>query len=84
MKKQYLKYSALAAYIGITPFSTTIADEATSFSEILTKRNTKFNLRYRYEFVDDNKSPKDADASLTNGNSEPTWKYRHHDYPRCR
>ncbi|MBQ0712338.1 MAG: porin [Porticoccus sp.] len=71
MKRRYLKYSALAACIGISPITTVMADEATSFSEILTKSATKFNLRYRYEYVDDNSSAKDANASTLK--SRITW-----------
>ena len=71
MKRQTLKYSALAACIGLSPFSALIADEATSFSEILTKSDTKFNFRYRYEYVDDDKSPKEANASTLK--SRITW-----------
>lgn len=71
MKRQYLKYSALAACIGISPFTTVMADEATTFSEVLAKSDTKFTMRYRYEFVDDNASAKDADASTLR--SRITW-----------
>ena len=63
MKKQYLKYSALAACIGITPLSTVMADEATSFSEMFTKGDAKFNFRYRYEYVDEDNPKETAKAS---------------------
>ncbi len=71
MKRQTLKYSALAAAIGLTPFASAIGEEATSFSEILTKGDTTFSFRYRYEYVDDNSSAKDADASTLK--SRVTW-----------
>ncbi|MDX2464539.1 MAG: porin [Porticoccus sp.] len=71
MKQQTLKYSALAALISIHPFIAATAEEATSFSDILTKSETKFSFRYRYEYVDDNSSAKDANASTLK--SRITW-----------
>lgn len=71
MKRQSLKYSALAVAMSLTPFASAIGEEATSFSEILTKGDTTFSFRYRYEYVDDNSSAKDADASTLK--SRVTW-----------
>jgi hypothetical protein len=71
MKQQTLKYSVLVAFISMHPFIATTAEEASSFSEILTKSETKFNFRYRYEYVDDNAASKDANASTLK--SRITW-----------
>ena len=57
--------------MSLTPFASAIGEEATSFSEILTKGDTTFSFRYRYEYVDDNSSAKDADASTLK--SRVTW-----------
>lgn len=71
MKRHTLKYSALTAFISMHPFFMATAEEATSLSEVFTKGDTKFNFRYRYEYVDDNVSEKDANASTLK--SRVTW-----------
>ncbi len=62
MKQQFLKYSALAVLLG-APFVAATAEEATSFSEVFTKGDIKFNFRYRYEYVDQDNPLEIAKAS---------------------
>ncbi|TNE81900.1 MAG: hypothetical protein EP334_02045, partial [Gammaproteobacteria bacterium] len=71
MKQQFLKYSALAVLLGAHPFVAASAEEATSFSEIFTKSDTKFNFRYRYEYVDEDNGKEHAKASTLK--SRVTW-----------
>lgn len=65
MKQQFLKYSALAVLLGAHPFVAATADEATSFTEMFTKGDVKFNFRYRYEYVDEDVSTKDDAKAST-------------------
>lgn len=65
MKQQFLKYSALAVLLGAHPFVAATAEEATSFSEVFTKGDIKFNFRYRYEYVDEDVSTKDDAKAST-------------------
>ncbi|TNF07290.1 MAG: hypothetical protein EP323_03410 [Gammaproteobacteria bacterium] len=63
--KMTLGTAIMMAALGITGATSAAAEEATSFSEIFTKGDIKFNFRYRYEYVDEDVTGKDVAKAST-------------------